>query len=136
MILQSFWNSFKIKLLSVIDKVVPYSTFVSQSIIQKVLNPWIKNKLNKRTRLLKLFNKTKTINLKTKIRSLDKEIRDFFRKQKRSLIRRSIVLSSSKSHCDAVKVAKNLNVDAIPEFMSLGNKDINKTHLLSEIVEL
>ena len=82
MILQSFWNSFKIKLLSVIDKVVPYSTFVSQSIIQKVLNPWIKNKLNKRTRLLKLFNKTKTINLKTKIRSLDKEIRDFFRKQK------------------------------------------------------
>ena len=40
------------------------------------------NKLNKRMRLLKLFNRTTTVNLKTKIRSVNKEIRDFFANKK------------------------------------------------------
>jgi hypothetical protein len=70
---------------------------------------------------LKIFNRYKHISIKTKIKSLDAQVRKFFRNQKRNSIRRKIIPNNSKTLWDAVKTAKNLNLSLFPNTLTLAN---------------
>ena len=79
--------------------------------------------LNKIKNLLSQFKQRKCATIKSKIKELDSSIRRFFTAQK-NLIKRSIYPNNSKSLWDAVKIAKNLNVDTIPSQMSIFMKNV------------
>ena len=132
---QAFWNIFENKLINVVDDVVPYVKFVNNLSTKTACPPFIKNKLNKRKRLLNKYKKDKLPETKTLIKKLDKVIKDFFHKQKRSNIRRSILPNNSKSLWDAVKLAKNLNINTIPEQLSLDKIEVPKINLPQTFAE-
>ena len=121
---QACWNIFENKLINVIDSLVPYTTFTNNRIKQISNPPHVKNWLNVRHRLLKNFNRTKNISIKTQIRSLDQKIRAYFREKRKNEIRKSLRPGDSKSLWKAVRVAKDLNPESIPP---------NLTHLSTPI---
>ena len=63
---QEFWNVFENKLIKVVDKLVPLTSFVGTTVKSNVPKN-IKNKINKRNRLLRSFKRSPTVDLKAKI---------------------------------------------------------------------
>ena len=74
---QEFWNSFEKKLINVIDEIVPLTAF-NGGVVKTNIPKNIKNKINKRNRLLKSFKKSPTLGLKSRIADLNCEIRSHF----------------------------------------------------------
>ena len=114
---QSFWNCFESKLVEIIDKLAPLELFSTPNANNSNPPPHIKNKINKRSRLLKKLNKNPATSIDTRqsIKTLNKEIKSFFYQAKSKTIRKSIIPGNSKTLWDAVNKAKDLNVDSIPE---------------------
>ena len=123
---QSYWNIFESKLLAVVDELVPYKIYNNVETNSCHKPQFIKNILSERKSLLKIFNKYKHVSIKTKIKSLDAQVRKFFRNQKRNSIRRKIFPNNSKTLWDAVKTAKNLNLAQIPDNLTLTNIEVPK----------
>ena len=59
--------------------------------------------------------------LKTKIKDLNIEIKNFFTSQKRLAVRRGITPGNTLSLWSAVKIAKDINVTGLPGVMYLNN---------------
>ena len=74
---QEFWNVFENNLIRVVDEIVPLTDFVG-NVVKSNIPKNIKNKINKRNRLLKSFKKSPTLGLKSKITDLNCEIRSHF----------------------------------------------------------
>ena len=115
---QSTWNNFEAILMPIVDKLVPLVEFSNNSTIKstKPTNT-IKRKINLRKRLLKSIKDNPTNAQRDRIKSLNVEIRHHFQKIKTDSIRRKILPGDSKSLWDAVKVAKDINVQQIPSAM-------------------
>ena len=74
---QQYWNIFEDRLIKIIDSLVPLVDHHNNVIKEKV--PWnIKNKINKRNRLLKSFKRNPTIERKKTITDLNCEIKNCF----------------------------------------------------------
>ena len=82
------------------------------------LNKTVKNKINKRKRLLKQFKKRPTIELKSRISNLNYEIKTHFFGQKKIQVRKGILPGNCKSLWHAVKLAKNQGPELIPPNMN------------------
>ena len=67
--------------------------------------------------------------LKTKIRVLDKVIKNFFHSNKSNKIRKKIVPGDNTSLWSAVKMAKNLPVNSIPNKCFYNNQPVNEHDL-------
>ena len=74
---QGFWNEFESKLICVVDLIVPLKGF-SLDLIAEKPDKVIKNKINKRNRLLRQLKSRLNIEIKTKISNLNYEIKSHF----------------------------------------------------------
>ena len=61
---QSFWDLLEDRIVGVCDDLIPYESYVNSKPVIDINPPFIKNKLNRRSRLLKLFNSNKNPLLK------------------------------------------------------------------------
>ena len=111
---QDFWDALEHKLINVIDEIVPFQLAVNNVHQSENGSHFINNKLNKRKRLLKHFNNNKNAELKLRIKKLDKEIREYYYNKKKNSIRCRIKTNNNKSLWDAVKIAKNVNIQIFP----------------------
>ena len=125
---QDYWNILEDKLINIIDELIPYEISINNLHCSEKGSNYINNKLNKRKRLLKNFNKSKNSELKMKIKLLDKDIRHYYYNKKKNSVRNKIIPNNTKSVWDAVKLAKNLNVQNLPEKMSFNGEwtDLNQ----------
>ena len=117
---QEFWNEFEFKLISIIDDIVPLCDF-SGTIIKEPTPRIVKNKINKRNRLLKLFKKRPNLDLKSRISNLNCEIRAHFFAKRKFKVRKGILPGNSKTLWSAVNIAKNNGHNGIPENMCQNN---------------
>ena len=125
---QSCWNCFESVLVNIVDKIAPLE--LQNETKQNIYDhppPHIKNKINKRARLLKKCrtNPTLTVNTRQLIKDLNKDIKFYFHHQKTKLVRRGIKPGNSKTLWDAVNLAKNCNIETIPESLTLNNIKLN-----------
>ena len=74
---QGFWNVFENQLINVVDKLVPTTKFVNNTIKEPIPSV-IKNKINIRNRLLKKRKTNFTLELKSRIANLTFEIKTHF----------------------------------------------------------
>ena len=80
--------------------------------------------MNTRKRLLKV-QKVNPCNLRRdKIKVLNYEIKVFYSGQKKKRVRKGVLPGNSKSLWDAVKIAKDLNVETIPKTMFRDNTEV------------
>ena len=130
---QSMWNRFENVLLPIIDKLAPMTEFTNNSTV-KSQNPSaaIKNKIHLRKRLLKTLEKKPSNPLRDRIKNLNIEIRHHFRSLKTKSIRRKITPGNSKSLWDAVRLAKNVNIQQLPQKMFKDNINIKNEDLPDE----
>ena len=92
----------------------------------------IKNKIHLRKRLLKTLEKKPSNPLRDRIKNLNIEIRHHFRSLKTKSIRRKITPGNSKSLWDAVRLAKNVNIQQLPQKMFKDNINIKNEDLPDE----
>ena len=101
------------------DSLVPISDFKGNHLALKPC-PTIKRKLNLCNRLLKLLKISPTLDLRSRIKSLNFEICKHFRSIKRNNVRRCIIPGNSKSLWDAVKMSTDTVIDPLPNLMTRG----------------
>ena len=115
---QQFWNIFKSRQIKIVDTLVPLVDHHNNVIKEKF--PWnIKNKINKRNRLLKSFKRNPIIERKKIITDLNCEIKSHFFSSKKYFVRKGIVPGNSKTLWHAVKIAKNKGPAYIPQNLLL-----------------
>ena len=129
---QGFWNELEYKLITVIDDVIPLKDF-SDNFAKESVPKIIKNKINKRNRLLKLFRKNPNLDLKCRISNLNCEIRAHFFQKTKYKVRKGILPGNSKSLWHAVNIAKNNGQNVIPDNMCFEN--IAVVNILESIAE-
>ena len=104
-------------------------------VVKEITPKFIKNKINKRNRLLKCFKRHPSIELKTKISNLNFEIRTNFFTKKQFNVRKGILPNNSKSLWHAVKFAKNVSESKIPSNMSLNNFPVSSDEISDRFAE-
>ena len=102
-----------------IDLLVPLSEFHDGHLANKP-NAVIKHKLNQRKRHLKHFKNRPSIDLRSRIRNLNCEIRKHFYFEKRNNVRRYIVPGNCKWLWNAVNASKDNGTNPIPNCMTRG----------------
>jgi hypothetical protein len=65
-----------------------------------------------------MFNKNITVELIEKIKVVDKEIRQYYFQKKKNLARIKNIPNNTKSLQDAVRIAKDLNIQNLPHKMT------------------
>ena len=122
---QANWNKLENMLINIIDEIVPMRGFVNNTVKNNPPPPHIRNKLNVRKRLLKKQRTLPSIELKKRIKNLNAEIRSHFHSQKKLSVRRGISPGDTKSLWKAVKIAKDQNVNELPNQMFHQNVKID-----------
>ena len=117
---QGVWNDFEKKLIEVVDELVPMSEFKNNFLL-KPPNQLINNKKNLRKRLLKALRRNPTLEMKSRIKNLNSEIKTHFYSEKRSNVRKNLVPGNSKSLWKAVNSAHDIGTAHLPSNMTLGN---------------
>ena len=84
--------------------------------------------------MIKLFKEKAQKNLpsdqrRDRIKILNHEIKFFYFGQKKPRVRRGLVPSNSKTLWDAVRIAKDLNIETIPKTMLRDNVEIQSKKL-------
>ena len=64
--MQEYWNVFEARLIKIVDEIVPLTAFKHNTIAEKP-DRIVKNKINKRNRLLKQFRSQPSNDLKSRI---------------------------------------------------------------------
>ena len=115
------WNALEDIIINVIDEMAPIKSFkVNVTAKLDTVPVSIKQKMNKRKRLLKSTNYTQNTSL---IRTLNNEIKRYFYGRKVNNVKKAAA-GNKTNLWKAVKVAKNLSVQEIPPNLTLGGKTI------------
>ena len=93
---QGFWNEFESKVIKIVDEIVPLKEFALDLVIEKP-DKVVKNKINKRNRLLKQFKLSPNVTLKVIISNLNYEIKSHFFAKQKFKVRKNIIPNNSKS---------------------------------------
>ena len=112
---QEYWNIFENALIKVVDKVAPYTKFKNNVVLNSSTPHKIKTMLNARKNLLKKLKTRPSDNLKQKIKDLDINVKKHFFQEKRKKVRRGILPGNSKSLWNAVRTAKDQNIEGFPK---------------------
>ena len=112
---QGYWNCFESKLVEAIDVIAPIELQKHRVERNHTIPSVIKNKINRRDRLLKKTIANNRPDRKDLLKSLNKEIKLFFHTQKKKQVRCGILPGNSKSLWDAVRIANDKNVTGLPE---------------------
>ena len=107
---QSYWDYFENVLIKIVDKIVPLVEFNNDRIPVPIPKS-IKQKINKRNRLLKKRKTQPSTTLRKEIGNLNAEIRTFYYNKKKSFVRHGILPGNCKSLWTAVKLAKDVGTE-------------------------
>ena len=105
---QQYWNAFENELIKIVDRIVPLVDY-SNNIVKLKPHRSIKNKINKRNRLLRSFKINPTLELKQRIKNLNHEIKCHFFLKKNLLLEKvffqgTLSLSGKQSKLQKTKV--------------------------------
>ena len=126
---QSCWDVIENKIINIVDSLIPIVPFSNNTYCVEQPPPHVKRKLNIRKRLLKRQKTSNTPALSARIKTLNKEIRDFFQVKKSKKVRKTIIPGNTKSLWTAVKIAKDVNVSHLPETFYENNQEIQRESL-------
>ena len=125
---QSGWNIIENVLITATDLHAPLvETCETNHAKKKSVPPVIRNKLNKRSRFIKLDRQRQNNDHLESIKLLTKEIKLHFETAKRKLVEGVAMGGSAGGKGNiwkAVKIAKNLNTNSLPKNMTLGDTPI------------
>ena len=128
---QAYWNNFESTLIEVVDTICPISE--SNNLKQSMPKPpcHIKRKINRRNNLLKKIKNNPLVapSARNEIKILNYDIKKYFYQIRGNSIRRNIIPGNSKSLWDAVKIAKDINLDPLPEEMYHNQNKISQSTL-------
>ena len=134
---QGYWNCFESKLIQIIDELAPVQLIADkQNTRENNIPSNIKNKINRRDRLLKKTIPNNTQEKRDLLKSLNKEIKAYFLNIKSMRVRRNLVPGNSKSLWDAVKVASDVNVSGLPETMYQDGVELERERVASAFGDL
>ena len=85
-------------------------------------NDYIIIKLNLRKKLLKKIKQEKTPEIRNRLKNLSVEIKHHFINEKRTKVRQGMKPGNNKTLWDAVKIAKDLNIEELPDQMHLNGQ--------------
>ena len=114
---QTCWNDFENKLLKVVDELVPITQFSDKISIKKTLPDVIKNKLNRRKRLIKRNRVLRCPIVKSQINEMNNYIKKYYHNLQSCKVRKLIKPGNSQSLWKAVNTAKDINPDSLPKSM-------------------
>ena len=123
---QATWNNFENKLLRVVDDLVPLSCFSDKISTKNSLPDSVRNKINRRKRLLRRFKVEKSPIIKSQITMLNKDIKKYYYNLQSCKVRKLIKPGDTKSLWMAVKMAKDTNQDNLPKTMYENGTLINQ----------
>ena len=128
---QAYWNNFESNLIEVVDTICPIKE--SNNLKQSMPKPpcHIKRKINRRNNLLKKIKHNPLVapSARNEIKILNYDIKKYFYQIRGNSIRRNIIPGNSKSLWDAVKIAKDINLDPLPEEMYHNQNKISQSTL-------
>ena len=102
--------------MAIVDELAPVECIPDKPNVRECWTPrTIKNKINRRDRLLKKTIANNTPEKRSLLKSLNYEIKNYFKQIKSKKVRRSLVPGNSKSLWDAVKIASDVNVTGLPD---------------------
>ena len=127
--IQEYWNCIENRLINIVDDIVPLVSFKNNCVKSVSLPSHIRNKLNRRKRLLKQQKINQTIDKKLCIQALNMEIKVYFMEKKRKQVRNGIIPGNSKSLWAAVNIAKDINIANLPTVMFLDRVEVTKIEL-------
>ena len=119
-----FWhlicNEIENKIIKVVDILTPLLKFTNNQLEESSTYPdWVKRKINLKKKLLKKLKSESNQETKSRIKNLSMEIRTHFKNEKRSKVRQEIIPSNNKTLWEAVKIAKDFNIDDLPDQMTI-----------------
>ena len=134
---QDLYNEIENKIINIVDTVAPIRKFTNNQQEESSKHPeWIKRKLNLRKRLIRKLKLDKTQETKSRIKNLSVEIKAHFTNQKKHMVRQGIIPGNNKTLWEAVKIAKDLNIDDLPDEMKLDGKTIPKEEIAEEFAKM
>ena len=126
---QGTWNIIENKIVRIVDKLVPEVKFVNNVMIKQSIDKSIKTKINKRKKLLQAYKIRRNEETKNLIKTLDKEIKNYFKTVKNKNVRRVIVPGNTGSLWKAVKAAHDAEANHLPSMMFLNDSLIEDSSL-------
>ena len=126
---QETWNRFENVMINIVDELTPLVPYSNGNFFSNKTPPKIKNLLNIKKRLLKLKKKNCSEALCQKLKSLDKEIKHSLSFEKTKHVRQGILPGNSKTLWNSVKKAKNMNINSLPEDLTINQIPINLNEL-------
>ena len=123
---QSYWNTFENRLVEVVDNIAPMCTFTQGSHVKVNIPPRIKQKINQRKRLLRSFRRSKDENTKVRLDLVDKDVKQFFNRQRANNVRKLIVPGNTKSLWKAVNMAKDTCKNNLPKTLYENGVEIDQ----------
>ena len=134
---QDLANDIENKIITVADKVAPITRFINDRMEDSPIHPeWLTRKLNQRKKLLKKVKQEKTPEIRNRLKNLSLEIKYHFRNETKSKVRRGIKPGNNKTLWDAVKTAKDINTDELPDQMNINGKQIPNQDLADEFAQM
>jgi hypothetical protein len=132
---QHYWNSIERKLVEIVDELAPMVPFVNKSVCEQYLPAVIKNKLNIRKRLLKTIRRVPSEALRSRIKNLNIEIKNYYYGKTKLKIRRGILPGNTKSLWDAFKIANNKSSNVLPKVLLKDNCEIPNNEVPDEFAK-
>ena len=132
---QETWNRFENELIPIIDHICPIVPFKNDTVANPIKNRKLANLINQKKRLLKNKRQNKTFDQHLKLKNINKEITSHLRQENTKRIRKGIIPGNSKTIWNAVKKAKNLNIDSLPEKLTLNSINVTTENLPDTFAE-
>ena len=95
----------------------------------------IKKKEYQRKKLLKQRRINPTDELRTRIKSLNMEIKSYYHGKVKHKVRQDIIPGNTKSLWNSVKIAKDISIDPIPKNMFKERNPVNEDSLCNEFAK-
>ena len=134
---QELANNIENNIIRVVDTIAPIKQFINNRTVEHSTHPhWLKKKLNLRKNLLKKLKHERTPVLKTRIKNLSIEIKNHFTNETRAKVRQGIKPGNNKTLWDAVKIAKDQNIEDLPDKMNLNGKSIANNNLAEAFADM
>ena len=121
---QEYWNNLENIIINEVDKLVPLTEFKNDCGPISKPPQAIRNKLNKRKRLIKKYKAQPSPIVHSQVKLLDKDIKYFYYKSKAQFIQSKIIPGNSHSLWTAVKIAKNESNNAIPKNLTRNGQTV------------
>ena len=126
---QEYWNSLENVLINIIDEIAPLVEYSNEIPVNEILPALINRKLNKRKKLLKINKTRKSPVLSIEIKELNREIKEHFDQKRSSMIKNKIANGSTEGLWKAVKIAKNVPTNSLPNNLTLNNTPVPTNNL-------